>query len=58
MAIDARKMMVAKSRVGSNMDLSCLSGPMRKRVEESDMTLPIVYSVAKATMLKNKRKLA
>lgn len=58
MAMDARKMMVANNRVGSNMDLSCLRGPMRKRVDDRDMTLPIVYKVAKATMLTNKRKLA
>lgn len=52
-AIDAMKMIVANSLVGSNMDLSWRNGPIRKSVLESDMMFPIVYRVANATMLTN-----
>jgi len=49
--IDARKTIVATTRTGLNMSLSCLRNPIRKPVPMREMIVPKIYSTAKRSSI-------
>lgn len=55
-AIDSMNTIVAIILVLSNIDLSCLNGPIKNIVLPRDNTFPIVYNTAKAMILTKSKK--